>query len=462
MKTFQDLEKVISNNESIGSFILKAINEHKSSELYKIACDAYLYYQWKNPTIMRYEKIIYTLTGKAVPDIWSANHKCAGNFFDRFVTQEVQYLLGNGVLFNDDSTKKHFGEMFDNKIKDLLEDARIGGLSFGFFNKDHLENFNITEFVPLWDEETGYLKAGIRFWQIDSEKPLRATLYELDGYTDYIRRKGKDIEILNDKRTYQQIVTTSIIDGTIISDGYNYSGFPIIPMWGSKKHQSSIVGLREEIDSYDFIRSGFCNDLDEFNQIYWLIKNAGGMDDVDIAKFIQRAKINRAAITEDDSEAEMKTVEIPYQAREAYLDRIEHDMYRDAMAVNTEKITAGNVTATAIISAYQSLDDKTDGIEYCVTEFIMRLLELVGIDDAPTYKRNRIVNQTEETNMILASAQYLDDETILKHLPFISPDEVESILDNRVKEESSRFADANNDNIDNDDIDETITRKDKE
>jgi hypothetical protein len=41
--------------------------------------------------------------------------------------------------------------------------------------------------------------------------------------------------------------------------------------------------------------------------------------------------------------------------------------------------------------------------------------------------------------MILSAAQYLDDETILKHLPFLSIDEVDDILDNLVKEESDRF-----------------------
>lgn len=44
----------------------------------------------------------------------------------------------------------------------------------------------MTEFVPLHDEEDDALKAGIRFCQIAPDKPLRMTLYELDGYTEYI------------------------------------------------------------------------------------------------------------------------------------------------------------------------------------------------------------------------------------------------------------------------------------
>ena len=41
--------------------------------------------------------------------------------------------------------------------------------------------------------------------------------------------------------------------------------------------------------------------------------------------------------------------------------------------------------------------------------------------------------------MFFSAEQYLDNETILKHLPFLSIDEVDDILDNLVKEESDRF-----------------------
>ena len=42
--------------------------------------------------------------------------------------------------------------------------------------------------------------------------------------------------------------------------------------------------------------------------------------------------------------------------------------------------------------------------------------------------------------MVLAAAQYLDDETILKHLPFLNIDEIDNILLRRDKEEADRYA----------------------
>ena len=109
------------------------------------------------------------------------------------------------------------------------------------------------------------------------------------------------------------------------------------------------------------------------------------------------------------------------------------------MALDTDKITAGNVTATAINSAYENLELKCDGYEYCVTECIKNILNLAGIDDAPTYHRRKTTNQPEITNMILSAGQYLDDETILKHLPFLNIDEINDIMKRVQEEEAERY-----------------------
>jgi hypothetical protein len=109
------------------------------------------------------------------------------------------------------------------------------------------------------------------------------------------------------------------------------------------------------------------------------------------------------------------------------------------MALDTDKLSAGNVTATAINAAYENLELKCDGYEYCVTECIKGLLELVGVEDSPTYHRRKTTNQPEVTNMVLAAAQYLDDETILKHLPFLNIDEINDIMIRKDREEAARF-----------------------
>ena len=446
MKTWEDL---LAAGDKVG-FIREAITEYKGSDLYTEACNGYEYFKKRNITILQYQKLLYKMSGEAVPDNFSANYKFCNGFFPIFVKQENSFLLGDGVTFNEDSTKEALGgDLFDKELYNAGEYALWGGVSYLFFNLDHIDVFKATEFVPLFGEEDGALHAGIRFWQIDPNKPLRVTLYEEDGYTEYIWRTRTtdksstvDGEILKPKQTYKQIVQESVADGIEILEGENYPSFPIVPLWANREHQSELTGLREKIDGYDLIQSGFANDLDDASQIYWTITNAGGMDDIDLAQFIERMKVVHAAVVDDSgSKAEAHTLEVPYQARQAGLADLRDSLYRDAMALDTDKVQAGNVTATAINSAYENLELKCDGYEYCVTEAINALLELVGIEDSPTYHRRKTTNQPEITQMVLSAAQYLDDETVLKHLPFLNIDEIDEILLRKDKEEADRFAD---------------------
>jgi len=441
VKTYEDLLKITSE-EDLQGFIQEAIYSYKQSDMYVEAQIAYEYYKKKNPTISQYQKLLYTLSGEAVPDNYSANFKLRNSFFPIFIKQEASHLLGEGASFNEDDTKEKLGGvMFDNILMKLGLAALWGGVSYGFFNLDHIDMFNALEFVPLIGEEDGALHAGIRFWQIDTTKPLRATLYEEDGYSDYIWRDGK-CEVLNEKRAYQQIVSTSAADGTVILDGKNYPNFPIVPLWANDEHQSELTGLREKIDAYDLIQSGFANDLDDASQIYWIIQNAGGMDDIDLVKFKERMKVLKAATVEDDgARAEAHTIDVPYAARAEALAQLRDSLYRDAMALDTDKISAGNITATAIQASYENLTLKCDGFEMCVTDFINAILDLAGIDDAPTFKRSKIINMLEDTQTILSAAQYLDAETVLKHLPFINHDEVDEILKRMDAEEIGRYVD---------------------
>lgn len=447
MASYNDLVAIGERGESIKDFIISAIAEHKSTDEYKTAVDADLYMKTQNPTIMEYKKLLYTLSGEAVPDNYSANHKCASSFFKRFVTQENQYLLGNGVTFNDDATKERVGgDDFDVQLQKLGREALVAGLAFGYANLDHLEVLKLTEFVPLWDDEDGSLKAGIRFWQVADNKPLRATLYELDGYTDFIKRKNEDVEILHEKRPYKQKIGISVADGIEILDGQNYPTFPIIPLWGNPEHQSELMTIRSQIDAYDLIKSGFANDLDDASMIYWTINNAGGMDDVDLAQFVERMKTVKAAVVGDGvgtgTSAEAHTMDVPYASREAYLSRLEADMYKDFMALNVEQIAAGQVTATQIEAAYEPLNEKADMFEYCIDDFIKGFLAVFGIDDKPSFVRSKMSNKAEEINALIASAQYLSSQYITKKLLtlFGDVDQIDEVMAQIDGEDIDRFA----------------------
>ena len=442
MKSYQDLIAASENEAAKMAFVFAAITEHKGTEPYIIALDAEQYYKGLNPRITKYEKIIYDMRGDAHVDKWTPNHKIASNFFNFAITQENQYLLGNGATFTKDDTKAKLGNDFDTRLQDLGKKALVGGVAFGFFNLDHIDTFSLLEFVPLYDEENGALRAGIRFWQVSPDKPMRATLYEEDGYTDYIRANDKSAR-LHEKRPYKLKVRTSEADGEEIYDGENYPTFPIVPLWGNDKKQSELVGRQGTLDAFDLLNSNLINNLDEANYIYWVLTNCGGMDDIDDAKFIEQLKTTHVAHADGDSgaTAEAHTIEAPYQASETAIQTIQRRLYEDFMCLDINSLSASSKTATEIRAAYQPLDSKCDMYEYCVISFVQKILELAGIDDTVTFTRSKIVNKSEEINMLLAAQAYLDDETLVEQVCAILGigDKVDEILRKRQREEQSRF-----------------------
>lgn len=457
MLTYQDFLRA-GNKEN---FIIELISEHKTSKQYHVAVDAENYNRQQNTTIMKYQKFLYKLTGQKIVDTISPNYKMASNYLNRFITQLNQYLLGNGATFTDETTKGKLGVDFDTQLQKAGRSALIEGVSFGFWDFDKLRVFKLIEFAPLYDEENGSLRAGARFWQLDNDKPMRITFYEEDGYTEYIYKIGEEIEVIKPKTTYKQIVKYTAISGEEIYQGENYPNFPIVPFYANPERQSELVGIREQIDAYDLIKSGFANDLDG-HMLYWILENAGGMDDPDIARLIERMKTLGAVISDEDAQVKMQQLDIPYASRIAYLDRLEEDLYKDFGALKVDIISSSATTATQINAAYLPLDCKTDQYEYECIEFVRNILKLQGIEDIPQFKRNKIANQSEATTMILQASNYLDDETVLKHLPFLSPDEIETILKNKEKEEAERFSVNENIQDETDEENEEVENEDEQ
>ena len=457
MKTYQDFVAAKDAGRLL-TFIRDVIQEHRDSDAYRTAVDADEYDAQRNVTINETVKRIYSIsqqvdaaTGREKmgvtqqTDTTASNHQIASNFFHRLNVQRCTYSLGNGITFDENGVKEKLGDKFDTDLYNCAFNALKHGRAFGFWNVDRMHVFPFTEFAPLLDETDGTLRAGIRYWSIDwQQKPVYAVLYEEDGYTKY-KSKGKSgltLEEMEPKRAYRQTVAHTEAGGDEVIGEDNYGSLPIVPLYANKQHQSTLVGMRAAIDSYDLIQSGFANDMTDCAEIYWRIGNAGGMTDDDIQHMLDRMRLTHVVqVDTDNSTVDPYTQEPPYNAREAYLNRISRNIYRDFGAFNPEDVAAGNITATQIRAAYQAQDEEADAFEYQIIEFVQQILALMGLEGMPLFDRNRVANELEEVQMVVAEAGYLDDETILKLLPNITPDMIPDILARRANQEAVRFED---------------------
>ena len=445
LRTFQDFEEATDRTE----FVMAAITAYKGTDEYKTALDADKYDAQQNVTISDAVRKIYSVAGIEKSDHVASNTRLASNFFNRLNTQRCMYSLGNGVSFIDpfeaargkrDVTKEKLGKHFDHVLNEAAYHALIHGNSYMFWDIDRVYEFELTEFVPLDDENDGSLRAGIRFWRLGPDKPLNAVLYEEDGYTKYRTTKEGVLEEVQPKRAYKLTYHYTDMGDTVSIDEENYVRLPVVRMYASRLKQSTLVGMREQIDAYDLIKSGFANDVQDCAEVYWIVENYGGMTREDLAEFLDRIKFNHVANADTQSGGRVTpyTQDIPFQARQAVLAELRSGIYEGFGGLDVHVISAG-ATNDHIDAAYQPLDENAADFEHWVSDAIVQLLELQGIEDVPIFRRNRISNQSEQVQMLVQEAAWLDANTIIRKLPNLSPDEAQAAIDAAEGENMERF-----------------------
>lgn len=443
MLTYQDFEKVRDRENEKVLFISRAINAHKASADYILAETADEYDKQKNSFITQFAKKWYE--NEDTRDIVLCN-----NLFHRLNTQRCTYSLGNGISFSNDKNEgQKIKEKLGAKIDDVLYigayNALIHKVSYFFFNVGKVHNFKMREFVALRDEDTDEIRAGIRFWQIDQDKPCFAVLYEEDGYTKYKGKSGfTDMVMTEEKKPYIVHTATTEALGTKVVGTENYGKLPIVAMYGSRLEQSTLVGMKRKLDALDLIQSGFADNVANIQQIYWIIDNAGGMKSKDLRKFRDDLMNDKVATINSIADGVKITPyqnAVPTAAHENCIKDLKASIYEDFGALDVHTISA-SATNDHIDAAYQPMDENADDFEYQIIGLVRNLLAFAGVDEedaAPLFQRNRVSNQKETTDMVLSASQYLDDEAVLSHLPFISVDEKDEILNRKAEMDMERF-----------------------
>ncbi len=432
------------------ALLIEIIKGYKASADFTQALLANQYFRSENPevakkTILRAKKMQYTdkegrtHAKSGTEDV--VGNRVASSFFYRFVTQQNQFLLGNGVSLNEDADKDALGPYFDEVLESMGEKALLHGVAWGFWNVDHLEPIEavkdtLSGAVALVDEETSRPMVLVQFWQITSSRPLYVRLFAVDGVVLYRMNKDGDlIEVEGTRRGYIRRTRTDAL-GTEITGEENYAGrIPVIPLWGNGERRSELTpAIKSKIDAYDRILSDFADNLDRANDVYWVLNNFGGtMDDVaELLEQISRVKAvaNLTDGTGTSSTAEPHTIEVPYAAREKALDLLERALYQDYMALDMDALTGSSLTNVAIRVATANLNLKADRYEWQVRQFVREVLDLIGKPtDEIRFKRQTIANESEIVQDIGIMMDYIDKQTALTINPYVDREEVDAILD---------------------------------
>ena len=445
------------------------IQRYKDLEDFQQGLEANAYFNGFNTEIMKKviikPEVMRTKTEdgekKSLKTSKVIGNRLSNDFFFRFVVQQNQYLLGNGVTLRDVEIKKKLGRSFDTRLQEIGENALLHGVSWGYWNNDHLESISAVKdpysgFVALCDEMTSEPKVGIQFWQIGRDKPMGVRLFEMDGVTVYrfpttgVNENTTKAEIIEPKRPYKIAHLTDgagIIQtesGASMLSEENYHSLPVVPLFANKEKRSELThNIKSKIDCYDRIQSDLGDNLDRANDVYWVLNNFGGTTD-DVINMIEMINEVKAVLNESNAvgggaTAEPRTIEVPYMARATALDILRKSLYQDFMALDMDEIKGGSLTNVAIKTAMANLNLKADRYEWQCFSFVQNILALVGVEgeDAEIIRFNRrgIVNESETIANIYMMRQDVSRQWALEANPMVNSDEIPFILEERKKEQ---------------------------
>ena len=448
--TYQDWEATPESERL--ELLEKIIKQYKASDDFRTGLEADQYDKSNNvaiaqkyvlkPTTITVSTEIEGVTKKIPTTQKVEGNRLRSSFLRRFTLQESQFLLGNGVTLKNANDKKRLGLGFDTALARMGRKALLHGVCWGYWNLDHIEVLEavkdgLSGFVAVLDEMTGAPMLGVHFWQISSKKPLYVRLFEPEGVTLYRKAKGDKTLVEQEPRRGYKLTTISDAAGVVSAQMDNYGGaLPIIPFFGNEDRMSEFTpSIKTKIDAYDRILSDFGDNLDRANDVYWVLNNFGGSTS-QIAEMLEQINTLKAVLNQSDgtgagSTAEPHTLDVPHAARQTALDILRRAMYEDYMALDTSEFTGSSLTNVGIEAATINLNLKADGLEWGAFAFVQGVLKLIGVEtEEISFKRREIVNKSEIVQDIILMSEYLDDETVLKKIPYIEQEEIPKILEN--------------------------------
>jgi SPP1 family phage portal protein len=344
--------------------------------------------------IKNYRMFFVDSNGDVKEDKFKSNIKISHPFFTENVDQTVQYVLSNkdgflksdipelqtelDVYFNDN-------EDFDSEIADVLTGGLVKGFEYAYAykNADDRTAFQCADSIGVVEVEARFAsdkQDHILYWYVDridkdGKKIKRIQVW--DSMETHFYRQEDDgkiepdpLEPINPK---PHTIYKKGTDGTTYYESFGF--IPFVRFDTCKKQHSTLNPIKALIDDYDLMSCGLSNNIQDSNEVLYVVKGFEG-DNLDELHF--NTKTKKLIGVGDDGDVEIRTIDIPYEARKTKLELDEMNIYRFGMALNTSGLKDTNATTNlAIKAAYSLLDLKANKIEKRLKQFIRKLLKIV-------------------------------------------------------------------------------------
>lgn len=434
--------------------IQRFIEDDNATNKKKFARIGQRYYE-ADHDILKSRLFYYNADGKLVEDKTRSNIKICHPFFTELSDQLSSYMLSfkeNPIRAKEtaEGLQEYLDDYFDDDFWSEIEELVGGAYNKGF------------EYIHAYNNEDGKLS----FQCADSLGIVEVRAKDTDDKCEYIiywyidrvekgKKEIKRIQVWDDKETWYYVQTNNekvkldtaaelnprphvVFTEKEKKKGYSFGFIPFWRLDNNKKQISGLKPVKHLIDDYDIMECGLSNNLADFDTPLHVVS---GFDGDNLDELQQNLKTKKIIGVDEGGDVQIRTVDIPYQARKAKADEDEKNIYRFGMGFNSSQVGDGNITNVVIRSRYTLLDLKANKLERRLKKLLKQLIKVVldeineenkmdyQISDVYfDFVREVMTNESEncanekvkaETqgiiiNNILNAAARLDDETVAK------------------------------------------------
>ncbi|MEG0297612.1 MAG: phage portal protein [Clostridium sp.] len=381
----------------------------------------------------------------------NADNRISHNFHEILVNEKAAYMFTYPVNFdlNDDDKLNSkitevLSEEFECISKDLCIEASNAGTAWlHYWINDSKKEFeyaivNTEQVIPVYDST------------------LKRNLIEVYRY--YEDFMGEKIVTVFEHWKHKELVKYTLEGGLESAKAkllneenitYIIEDIPFIEFANNKIKKCDLSRYKNLIDLYDKVISGFANDLEDIQQIIYILENYGGEG---LGEFLGDLRRYKAIKTEtgvngDGGGVKTLQIEIPVEARKVILDILKKQIYESGQGLQQDTESFGNASGVALKFFYRKLELKSGLLE---TEFkkgfsklvrailtFLNIKEFVNIQQ--TYTRNMISNDLENAQIAQVSSGILPRKIIIRNHPWV--DDVEETMALLEEEENQREVD---------------------
>lgn len=418
--------------------IKRIIDDDSVSEKKKMAAVGQRYYEAEHD-ILKYRLFYFNSDGNLVEDKTRANIKIVHPFFTLLSDQLSSFMLSftenpirakEGVDGLQNQLDLYFDSNFWSEIGELLTGTYNKGFEYiyGYKGKNNRMVFECADSMGVVEVRAKDTDDGceyIIYWYVDriakGRKKIKRIQVWSETETHYFVQDGDSGKIEKDSsekiNPRPHVVYTDEKTGEKLGSSLGY-----IPFWrldNNKKQFSGLKAVKGLIDDYDLHACSLSNNLKDFDTPLYAVKGFEGDNLEELQTNLKTVKMIGVG---EDGDVEVRTVEIPYQARKEKLAIDKEGIFMFGQGFDPTRVGDGNITNIVILSRYSLLELKALKLQSRLEGILNQIVEVVLAE----------INEEQGTDYQLTDIEYVFKRSIMTN-------ESENIANEKIKAETKQI-----------------------